>query len=87
MKHNFYLLVLFFLFFAWNIKFETQNVFSQSYSEQDEKKAKEEKERQRFIKEMRTLIEAAKKSGFSEKQIKEISVTRAGKLVHVWDFL
>ena len=64
-----------------------QNVFSQSYSEQDEKEAKAEKERQKFVKEMQTLLDAAKKSGFSEKQIREISVTRDGKLVHVWDFL
>lgn len=61
-----------------------QNVFSQSYSE---KKAKAEKERQKFVKEMQALLEAAQKSGFSEKQIKEISVTRDGKLVYVWDFL
>ena len=64
-----------------------QNVFSQSYAEQDEKEAKAEKERQKFVMEMQTLLDAAQKSGFSEKQIREISVTRDGKLVHVWDFL
>jgi len=64
-----------------------QNVFSQSYSEQDEKEAKAEKERQKFVKEMQNLLDAAQKSGFSEKQIREISVTRDGKLVYVWDFL
>ena len=36
---------------------------------------------------MQTLLDAAQKSGFSEKQIKDISVTRDGKLVYVWDFL
>ena len=36
---------------------------------------------------MQALIEAAQKSGFSEKQIRDISVTRDGKLVYVWDFL
>ena len=64
-----------------------QNVFSQSYAEQDEKEAKAEKERQKFVKEMQALLDADQKSGFSEKQIREISVTRGGKLVHVWDFL
>ena len=44
-------------------------------------------ERQKFVKEMQELIDAAKKSGFSEKQIRDISVTRDGKLVYVWDFL
>ena len=88
MHRNFYLLVLLFAFLAWNAPFVTnQNVFSQSYSEQDEKEAKAEKERQKFVKKMQALLDAAQKSGFSEKQIREISVTRDGKLVHVWDFL
>ena len=82
MHRYFYLLVLLFAFLSWNVPFVTnQNVFSQSYSEQDEK------ERQKFVKEMQALLDAAQKSGFSEKQIREISVTRDGKLVYVWDFL
>ena len=88
MNRNFNLLVLLFAFLAWNAPFVTnQNVFSQSYAEQDEKEAKAEKERQKFVKEMQALLDAAQKSGFSEKQIREISVTRDGKHVHVWDFL
>ena len=88
MHRYFYLLVLLFAFLSWNVPFVTnQNVFSQSYSEQDEKEAKAEKERQKFVKEMQALLDAAQKSGFSEKQIREISVTRDGELVHVWDFL
>ena len=88
MHRYFYLLVLLFAFLSWNVPFVTnQNVFSQSYSEQDEKEAKAEKERQKFVKEMQALLDAAQKSGFSEKQIREISVTHDGKLVHVWDFL
>ena len=83
-----YLLVLLFAFLSWNVPFVTnQNVFSQSYSEQDEKEALAEKARQKFVKEMQALLDAAQKSGFSEKQIREISVTRDGKLVYVWDFL
>jgi len=88
MHRNFCLLVFIFSFFTWNVPYLTnQNVFSQSYSEQDEKRAKAEKERQKFVKEMQSLLDAAQKSGFSDKQIREISVTRNGKLVHVWDFL
>ena len=88
MHRNFCLLVLLFAFLSWNVPFVTnQNVFSQSYSEQDKKEAKAEKERHKFVKEMQALLDAAQKSGFSEKQIREISVTRDGKLVHVWDFL
>ena len=82
------MLVLLFTFLALNVSYVTnQNVFSQSYSEQDEREAKAEKNRQKFVKEMQALLDAAQKSGFSEKQIREISVTRDGKLVHVWDFL
>ncbi len=88
MHRKFCLLVLLFAFFAWNVPFVTnQNVFSQSYSEQDEKRAKAVKERQKFVNEMKALLDAAQKSGFSEKQIRDISVTRDGKLVYVWDFL
>ena len=88
MHRYFYLLVFLFAFFVWNVPYVTnQNIFSQSYSEHDEKRAKAEKERQKFVKEMQSLIDAAQKSGFSEKQIKDISVTRDGKLVYVWDFL
>ena len=36
---------------------------------------------------MQTLLDAAMKSGFSEKEIREITITRKGKVVHVWDFL
>ncbi|MCH2270338.1 MAG: hypothetical protein MK510_07335 [SAR324 cluster bacterium] len=36
---------------------------------------------------MKTLLDAASKSGFTEKEIREITVTRKGKVVHVWDFL
>ena len=88
MHRNFCLFVLLFAFLTWNVPYVTsQNVFSQSYSEQDEKEAKAEKERQKFVKEMQALLDAAQKSGFTDKQIREISVTRDGKLVHVWDFL
>ena len=88
MHRNFCLFVLLFAFLTWNVPYVTsQNVFSQSYSEQDEKGAKAEKDRQKFVKEMQALLNAAQKSGFSEKQIMDISVTRDGKLVYVWDFL
>jgi len=82
------MLVCLFAFLSWNVIFvKNQNVFSQSYSEQDEKEAKAEKGRQKFVEEMQALLDAAQKSGFSDKQIKDISVTRDGKLVYVWDFL
>ena len=85
MQRNYFMIVLLFAFFSWNVPFVTnQNVYSQSYSENNSKTGNE---RQKFFKEMYSLIEAAQKSGFSEKQIKDISVTRDGKLVYVWDFL
>ena len=85
MYRYFYLLVLLFAFLSWNIPFVTDhNVFSQSYSG---KKAKAEKERHKFVKEMKSLIEAVQKSGFSEKEIREITVVRNGKVLYVWDFL
>tara|TARA_B100000686_G_scaffold347233_1_gene435482 strand:+ start:102 stop:536 length:435 start_codon:yes stop_codon:yes gene_type:complete len=88
MHRNFYLHVLIFAFLVWTVPFLTnQNVYSQTYSVQDEKEEKAEKERQKFVKEMQALLDAAQKSGFSEKQIRGISVKRNGKLVYVWDFM
>ena len=61
--------------------------FAQNYNEPDEKALEAEKERKIFLEEMQTLLDVAMKSGFSEKEIREITITRKGKVVHVWDFL
>ena len=61
--------------------------FAQNYNEPDKKTIEAEKERKKFLEEMQTLLDAAMKSGFSEKEIREITITRKGKVVHVWDFL
>ena len=61
--------------------------FAQNYNRHDEKALEAEKERKKFFEEMQTLLDVAMKSGFSEKEIREITITRKGKVVHVWDFL
>ena len=45
------------------------------------------KEERKFFNEMQNLLDAASKSGFNEKEIREITVTRKGKIVYVWDFI
>ena len=88
MHRNYYLLVLIFVFVSLNVPYLTnQEIFSQSYLEHYENESKAKREHEKFVKEMQDLRKAAKKSGFSEKQIREIRVKRYGKLVHVWDFL
>ena len=88
MHRNYYLLVLIFVFVSLNVPYVTnQEIFSQGFLEQFENESKAKREHEKFVKEMQDLLKAAKKSGFSEKQIREIRVTRYGKLVHVWDFL
>ena len=88
MHRNYYLLVLIFVFVSLNVPYLTnQEIFSQGFLEQYENEAKAKREHEKFVKEMQDLLDAARKSGFSEKQIREISVTRDGKPVHVWDFL
>jgi AraC-like DNA-binding protein len=62
-------------------------VQAQSSAREDEKELLAEKERLKFKADMQNLMDAASKSGFSEKEIREITVTRNGKVVHVWDFL
>ena len=88
MHRTFYIIVLIFAFISCSFLFlNYQIVFSQSYSGQNEKEVNAERDRKKFIKELQALLDAARKSGFSEKQIREVSVTRDGKLVNVWDFL
>ena len=88
MHRNYYLLVFIFAFLSCNVPYLTnQEIFSQNYLEHYENESKAKREHEKFVKEMQDLLDAAKKSGFSEKQIREIRVTRYGKLVHVWDFL
>ena len=48
---------------------------------------KKSREREKFIIELETLIKAAKNAGFSDKDIKEITITRDGKTIVVWEFL
>jgi len=76
------------IFLFWEAAdFSVQQVLAQNYAKEDEKALIAEKEKQKFLTEMQTLLNAASKAGFSEKEIREITVTRKGKVVHVWDFL
>ena len=67
--------------------FSIKNVLADKYNERDEKTNEEDKKRQKFLLEMKKLLNAADKSGFSEKEIREITVVRNGKVLYVWDFL
>ena len=88
MQRNLFLFLSLCGFLFWKTPLlPVQTVFAQELDEQIEKEVKAEKERQKFIEEMQTLLDAAMKSGFSEKEIREITITRKGKVVHVWDFL
>jgi len=83
----FLFLILTVLLYFQHPVFPIQQIFAQNYEKEDEKAIEAEKERQKFLAEMQTLLDAALKAGFTEKEIREITVTRKGKVVHVWDFL
>ena len=88
MQRNLFLFFLLGVFLFWNDPILSIHLaFAQNYNEPDEKALEAEKERKKFLEEMQTLLDAAMKSGFSEKEIREITITRKGKVVHVWDFL
>ena len=88
MRRNWLLIILMTgIFFGVNPIITPLSVWALTPEQEEEKAIKEEKERQKFLQEMRTLLEAAQKSGFSEKEIREIKVTRKGKQIHVWDCL
>ncbi len=67
--------------------FLTQTLKAENYNQKDEKQIKADKKNEKFLKEMEKLINAALKSGFSEKEVREITIVRKGKVVYVWDFL
>ena len=88
MQRNLFLFFLLGVFLIWKDPILSIHLaFAQNYNEPDEKALEAEKERKIFLEEMQTLLDAAMKSGFSEKEIREITITRKGKVVHVWDFL
>ena len=60
---------------------------AQNTEEAKEAANKEEKELKKFMAEMETLIKAAQDAGFSEQDIREMTITRKGKTINVWEFL
>ena len=60
---------------------------AQNTEDAEEAARKEEKERKKFLAEMETLIKAAQDAGFSEEDIREMTITRKGKTINVWEFL
>ncbi len=88
MQRNLFLLISLCGFLFWKAPFiKIHPVFAIELDEQVEKGIKAEKERQNFIKKMQILIDTVKNSGFSEKEIREITVTRKGGVVYIWEFL
>ncbi|HIL88592.1 MAG TPA: hypothetical protein EYM25_07785 [Deltaproteobacteria bacterium] len=60
---------------------------AQSIAELDEKARRLERERKQFVKELETLLSAAKDSGFSEEELKAITINQKGKTIVVWEYL
>ena len=67
--------------------FLTQTLKAENYNQKDEKQIKADKKNEKFLNEMEKLINAALESGFSEKEVREITIVRKGKVLYVWDFL
>ena len=66
---------------------DSHNLKAQNSEEAEEAARREEKERKKFLSEMETLIKAAQDAGFSEQDIREMTITRKGKTINVWEFL
>ena len=66
---------------------DSHTLKAQNSEEAEEAARKEEKEREKFIAEMETLIKAAQDAGFSEQDIREMTITRKGKTINIWEFL
>ena len=66
---------------------DSHTLKAQNTEEAEEAARKEEKERKKFLTEMETLIKAAQDAGFSEQDIREMTITRKSKTINVWEFL
>ena len=66
---------------------DSHTLKAQNTEEAEEAVRREEKEREKFLAEMETLIKAAQDAGFSEQDIREMTITRKGKTINVWEFL
>ena len=66
---------------------DSHTLKAQKTEETEEAARKEEKERKKFLAEMETLIKAAQDAGFSEQDIREMTITRKGKTINVWEFI
>jgi len=81
------LLLAFALGLLGDLSLWTSVSHAQSIAELDEKARRLERERKKFVKELETLLTAAKDSGFSEEELKAITIDRKGKTIVVWEFL
>ena len=63
------------------------SLHAQSIADLDEKARRLERERKQFVKELETLITAAKDAGFSEEELKAVTLDRKGKTIVVWEYL
>ena len=66
---------------------DSHTLKAQNTEEAEEAAHKDEKERKKFLAEMETLIKAAQDAGFSEQDIREMTITRKGNTINVWEFL
>jgi len=81
------LLLAFTLLFLGESALLPPPLHAQSIADLDEKARRLERERKQFVKELETLMTAAKGAGFDEDELKAITLDRKGKTIVVWEFL
>ena len=79
--------IISFLIIFMDLSFTLQTLKAENYNKTDEKKIEADKKREKLLADMEKLINAAIKSGFSDKEVIEITIIRKGKVLYVWDFL
>ena len=81
------LLLAFTLLFLGESALLPTPLHAQSIADLDEKARRLERERKQFVMELETLLSAAKDSGFSEDELKAITINQKGKTIVVWEYL
>lgn len=74
---------------AFNILsiFVESTIYSQEVDSGIEEPTKEDIERKKLLKELDNLIKVAKEAGFTEQEIKQITIERDGETINVWEFI
>ncbi len=87
MKPRMYLLWIFVALLGANLIAGTEAWAQSATVFAEEEETEEEKQRRQLLREMENYLQVATDAGFTEDELKEITIERDGETIYVWDFV